>query len=626
MISAETTIENTQQTQVETPNQYHSDMKNKDALCSRRNNTVADDDCDVSIIAPSEQSNKHSASTTPNTLFVRRQMLYGSHYTSASIQEVPLNLSEKQSNEQNSSKSTSRQLNFSGAVSTDEHICTSAKQISHEPRHRDSSSAMVMPGQLDCSHPQEMSSQLQPNSTSHSPEATPSHHVIPSFSNGVSPLSHERSPMHSQAVPGALMAPLVHPIASSTTSGMLRMSLFHGNSGALSFIREQYGTSASEVARLVEDIFNMLPFNPSLDTILHRLVMLISQLAAHFPGLLPVCFKRIISRIMSQTVPPVVRTEAGALLGSLFGYRVLQENMFRVFTRLVKTKAVADDHFIRCLEVAVTYWRGSSIYHYYTNPSTPYYVDVEALQEFLNSVTQIAADENKRANDRNRTRKTPLSYLLGTLDCIMKEYHTSANEYSLTESACYTPTRGISPLSADSHSNRPTTISPAVCKQSVFNSRVEEMNPVTMVASTAPSSANAKQRTVYLSRIPPNTNPLELLRALSLIGNVHKVRACSVARFPTYFCFVEFATVDAAQRAAVIGTLTIAGAEVRMTAAKQHIQNSHATDAVQGLNGLAKYCTFGIDPKTGCALDTISRCVLSLEDVTPTDSPEKPAY
>ncbi len=105
----------------------------------------------------------------------------------------------------------------------------------------------------------------------------------------------------------------------------------------------------------------------------------------------------------------------------------------------------------------------------------------------------------------------------------------------------------------------------------------------------------ARSRTVYVSRLSPDTTCVEFRRLLDKCGVVLKVRTCVEDGFTTLFGFVEMGSVGAAKELLKLDRLEHRGCRVRFSPAKMPIQDVEPEDAVTTADHqIIRLCQFAL--------------------------------
>eukprot|EP00796_Vickermania_ingenoplastis_P008769 gene8769-6170_t len=106
---------------------------------------------------------------------------------------------------------------------------------------------------------------------------------------------------------------------------------------------------------------------------------------------------------------------------------------------------------------------------------------------------------------------------------------------------------------------------------------------------------DAKQRTVYISHLPPSLPQNMFMALLTRCGPVNKVRICAGKGYATLFSFVEMGTIAGAQEVTKLSGVNFLGFSIRVQTAKNPIQDDLKEDAELTPGGeLKQRCLFGL--------------------------------
>jgi RNA recognition motif-containing protein len=121
--------------------------------------------------------------------------------------------------------------------------------------------------------------------------------------------------------------------------------------------------------------------------------------------------------------------------------------------------------------------------------------------------------------------------------------------------------------------------------------------PPAHVLQQAASPDTAVRRTVYVSHLDSNISDAELRRILEESGDFHKVRLRGETEGRCKYAFVEFATVEAAQKMLDFPKLWPGAKQLRASAAKKAIEGNDPRDAVLPgtKRGTPRPCVFGLN-------------------------------
>lgn len=117
------------------------------------------------------------------------------------------------------------------------------------------------------------------------------------------------------------------------------------------------------------------------------------------------------------------------------------------------------------------------------------------------------------------------------------------------------------------------------------------------------SQDDAKQCTVYISRLHPQLQQCTLGELLRCAGPINKVRVCAGTGYNTLFAFVEMQTVDGARAALRLNDTQLMGYAVRVQPARNPIQDVLEEDAAPSRGSSnGRPCRFGLSsaPLTAC--------------------------